>query len=93
MARAVDLPESVAYTGGVYVTTPDTCDWISIRRYLPLTTTMRLHLSSDDSCGSDIERQDCQVIAVLEAGFSVAINGDWFTVTVLGGEGLSYRAG
>lgn len=44
-------------------------------------------------CNSDMEWQDGQVISVLEAGFAVEINGDRLTMTVSGGEGLSYRTG
>ncbi|MCH7583975.1 MAG: META domain-containing protein [Acidobacteria bacterium] len=43
-------------------------------------------------CGGEVEVQDGQVIAVLESGFTVGINGDRLTVTAPGGDALSYRA-
>ncbi len=48
---------------------------------------------ADGECSSDVERQDGQVIAALEGGFTVAIDGNRLVVTSSGGEGLSYTTG
>ncbi len=48
---------------------------------------------ADGECQSEVEWQDGQVVAVLEGGFTVEIDGDRLTVTTPGGEGLSYKTG
>jgi heat shock protein HslJ len=48
---------------------------------------------AEGECGSAVERQDGQVISVLEGGFTAAIDGNRLTVTAPGGEGLSYTTG
>ena len=61
---------------GVYVVTGDTVQFTS--------------WSASGDCEPEVEAQDSQVISVLEAGFVAEIDGARLTVTVDGGEGLSY---
>ena len=48
---------------------------------------------AEGDCRSEVEWQDGQVVTVLGDGFTVEIDGDRLTVTALGGEALSYKAG
>jgi len=54
-----------------------------------------VHFTSFDAegeCPAEVQRQDGQVITVLEGGFTVHIEGNRLTVSTAGGEGLSYSA-
>jgi len=44
-------------------------------------------------CASDVASQDGQIIAVLESGFTVEVDGNRLTVLAPGGEALVYRVG
>ncbi len=62
---------------GQYVVTGDTVQFTSF--------------GATGECANDVASQDGQVIAVLESGFTVEIDGNRLTVLAPGGEALSYR--
>jgi heat shock protein HslJ len=50
-------------------------------------------LGAEGDCPAELQEQDNLVVSVLGDGFGVVIEGDTLTITSIGNEGLTYKAG